>query len=297
MNLPPDFPIAERKVGFEWTDRSRATRVKEVLAAKPRLTLADAMVLQNDDYSVNARRLTRLITNLTSNDSATLQGLELLKGWDYRASANSAAAALFEVWMTKHLGKMVVAKATPEAARSLIPIPDIAGIIDLMENPDASLGADPPAARDALLLESLGAAVNELRQILGPDSTSWAWGKLHHAEFVHALAPLADDATRAQLTVGRLAIGGSAFSPGAAAYRPSDFSVTIGASFRMVLDVGDWDQSVAINTPGQSGDPYSPHYRDLAPLWAGANYVPLLYSRAAVERSASEVFRLTPLGN
>ena len=39
MNLPPDFPIAERKVGFEWTDPSRATRIKEVLAAKPRLTL------------------------------------------------------------------------------------------------------------------------------------------------------------------------------------------------------------------------------------------------------------------
>ena len=43
MNLPADFPAAERKIGFEWTDPSRATRIKEVLAGKPHLTLADAM--------------------------------------------------------------------------------------------------------------------------------------------------------------------------------------------------------------------------------------------------------------
>jgi penicillin G amidase len=108
------------------------------------------------------------------------------------------------------------------------------------------------------------------------------------------VAPLADDAMRAQLTVGRLAMGGSAFSPRAAAYRTNDFSILSGASFRMVIDVGNWDQSVTINTRGQSGDPYSPHYRDLAPLWAGGEYVPLLYSRESVERSASEVFRLMP---
>ena len=89
-------------------------------------------------------------------------------------------------------------------------------------------------------------------------------------------------------------MGGSAFSPRAATYRASDFRVTAGASFRMVLDVGHWDQSVVINSPGQSGDPFSPHYRDLAPVWAAGDYVPLLYSRAVVERAARSVIKLTP---
>ena len=96
------------------------------------------------------------------------------------------------------------------------------------------------------------------------------------------------------MTVGRLAMGGSAFSPRAASYRPSDFRVTAGASFRMVLDVGNWDGSVVVNTPGQSGDPFSPHYRDLAPLWAAGEYVPLVYSREAVERNARSVIKLMP---
>jgi penicillin amidase len=51
---------------------------------------------------------------------------------------------------------------------------------------------------------------------------------------------------------------------------------------------------VAINTPGQSGDPWSPHYRDLYPLWAAGTYVPLDYSRAAVDRDAETVMDLTP---
>jgi penicillin amidase len=79
-----------------------------------------------------------------------------------------------------------------------------------------------------------------------------------------------------------------------ATYRATDFRVTAGASFRMVLDVGAWDNSRAINAPGQSGDPRSSHYGDLAPLWAAGEYVPLLYSRAAVDQAASQRIRLAP---
>jgi penicillin G amidase len=294
MNMPPDYPYRERKPGFEWTDTSRITRIKEVLSSKPKVTLADAMALQTDDYSVNGRRLTRLMEPLSSEDPAVAEGLKLLKGWNHFTTADSAGAALFEVWMTKHLGRALVAKAVPEPARAAVGTPDTAAVLAALESPDAMLGPDPKAARDAVLLESLRAAVNELRQALGPDPANWAWGKLHHAQFEHALSPLADDPTRAQMTVGRLAMGGSAFSPRAASYRPSDFRVTAGASFRMVLDVGNWDGSVVVNTPGQSGDPFSPHYRDLAPLWAAGEYVPLVYSREAVERNARSVIKLMP---
>ncbi len=80
----------------------------------------------------------------------------------------------------------------------------------------------------------------------------------------------------------------------AASYRSTDYQLTGGASFRMVADVGDWDASVAINTPGQSGDPASPHYRDLAPLWAEGRYFPLAYSREAVEKSTRTRLELKP---
>ena len=80
------------------------------------------------------------------------------------------------------------------------------------------------------------------------------------------------------------------------AYRGEEFELTTGASFRLVVDVGAWDNSVCINTPGQSGDPRSPHYRDLAPIWARGEYVPLLYSAEAIEKAAALRIRLVPAG-
>jgi penicillin amidase len=121
--------------------------------------------------------------------------------------------------------------------------------------------------------------------------SEWAWGRLHHGYFEHALTGVNCDGG---FDVGPLPKGGSASTPMHAGYRPSDFRVTAGASFRMVIDVGDWDQSVCINAPGQSGNPHSPHYSDLAPLWATGRYVPMLYSREALTGQARGKLTLVP---
>ncbi|MDE2979294.1 MAG: penicillin acylase family protein, partial [Acidobacteriota bacterium] len=67
-----------------------------------------------------------------------------------------------------------------------------------------------------------------------------------------------------------------------------------GASFRMVIDVGNWDASVAMNNPGQSGDPRSPHYRDLFEPWANDQAFPLLYTRPAILEAAEARIELIP---
>jgi penicillin amidase len=67
-----------------------------------------------------------------------------------------------------------------------------------------------------------------------------------------------------------------------------------GASYREILDTSDWDKSVAINTPGQSGQPGSPHYSDLMRLWDAGGYFPLVYSRKAVVGAATDRLVLKP---
>ena len=116
MNLPDDFPIAERKVGFEWADRPRWQRIVEVLKANSKVTLADAMDLQNDDTSMLARRLVALLKPLSSDDANVKRGLDLMKVWDARDTVDSAAAAIYEVWIANHLGPAVVKIAAPKAA-------------------------------------------------------------------------------------------------------------------------------------------------------------------------------------
>ena len=286
MNLPAGYPT-NRTISYEWGDRSRITRIKEVLAATPKATLADSMALQTDSHDALSRRTIALFAHLSSPDPAVARALELLKGWDNDETAGSAAAAIYQVWVTNHLGHTVVASVTPEKARILVGSGQLDAVVSYLETPEAE------PSRDAVLLGSLGAAVTELKNRLGPDMATWSWGRLHHARFEPAAAVLADRQLAEQMATGPLQIPGSASSPRAATYRPIDFRQTAGASVRLVMDVGAWDNSVAVNTPGQSGDPFNPHYRDLFPLWAAGAYIPLDFSRAAVNRDAELVVNLS----
>lgn len=293
MNIPKDHPLYD-KISFEWSSDSRLNRIKEVFAAKEKWTLTDSMALQTDDTNFLGRRIVKLLATLNSDDPRVAKGLNLLKNWDGRTSADSAQAALAEVWLSRHLGHGVVAVATPEAARSIVGDGDLDAIADLLEAPDKRLGEEPQTKRDGILLETLGEAVEDVSKRLGDDPANWAWGKLHHAQFQHALSAKADDATRAQMNIAPLQQGGSAYSLMMAYYGSKDFRNISGASFRMVLDVGSWDESAFINAPGQSGDPMSPFYRNLVPSWANGDYAPLLYSRSAVEAAAFKRYKLTP---
>jgi penicillin amidase len=87
---------------------------------------------------------------------------------------------------------------------------------------------------------------------------------------------------------------GSEYTPNQSLYRTSVFRQQNGPSFRVIVDVGNWDNSRAVNHPGQSGDPDNPHYRDLAPMWRDGTYFSLLYSRGAVEGAAERIIRLLP---
>ncbi len=273
---------------YEWADRSRITRIEEVLAATPRATLADSMALQTDSHDALSRRTIALLAHLSSSDPGVAKALETLKTWDNDETTGSVAAAIYQVWATNHLGHTVVAAVTPEKARTLVGSGQLDAVVSYLETPEAA------PTRDALLLGSLGAAMTELKNRLGPDMATWSWGRLHHARFEPAAAVLADGQLAEQMATGPLQIPGSASSPRAATYRPLDYAQTAGASVRLVMDVGAWDNSVAINTPGQSGDPFSPHYRDLFPLWAAGAYIPLDFSLAAVNRDAELVVSLSP---
>ena len=289
MNLPPNYR-AGHATSYEWADRSRITRIEEVLAATPKATLADSMALQTDSHDALSRRAIALLRPLASPAPEVAHALALLKAWDNDERTDSVAATIYQDWVTNHLGHTVVGAVTPEKARSLVGSGNLDAVLTWLE------GAEASPNRDRLLLGSLTAAVADLKHALGADMATWTWGRLHHARFEPAVAVLADPQLAAQMSTGPLQVPGSAQSPRAATYRPIDYRQTAGASVRLVMDVGAWDNSVAINTPGQSDDPYSAHYRDLFPLWAAGAYVPLDFSRAAVDRDAELVVTLTPGG-
>jgi penicillin amidase len=81
----------------------------------------------------------------------------------------------------------------------------------------------------------------------------------------------------------------------AASHTPN-FEHTGGATYRHVFDLADWHRGMATSAPGQSGQPGSPHYNDLLPLWQKGEYFPLAFSRAKVEEVTRHRLKLTPAG-
>ncbi len=294
LNLPAAYPYAELKPGFEWTAGWRHERIASVLAESHRMSIDDSKRLQTDAVSLPARRLVAAIRGLKSEDTDTLAALALLHGWNGDVIGDSPAAALYETWFSHHLRVGVRNLLMPTAQAAAVDGAHVDVIVNFSENPQAWLKDRAQQRRDEMLSSTLGAAYRELRTRLGADSMRWRWDALHYNLSEHPFSAVVDETQRAQLNVGPIPKDSDPFAPNQSSYRLADFRDTGGPSVRIIMDVGQWDSSVAVNHPGQSGNPDNPHYRDLAELWRRGDYFPLLYSRPAVIQATEQIILLSP---
>ena len=119
----------------------------------------------------------------------------------------------------------------------------------------------------------------------------WKLGAFHHATIIHPLSYALKPEERARFDVGDLPRGGDGYTIDATGGSDNQ---TAGGSLKMIVDTEDWDDSIAQNNPGQSGDVNDPHYRDLYELWARGRYFPILFSRPRIESVMERDIRLSP---
>jgi penicillin G amidase len=78
---------------------------------------------------------------------------------------------------------------------------------------------------------------------------------------------------------------------------PSSGSGHYGPSWRMVVEMGPEVHAWGTYPGGQSGNPFSPQYRDHLPFWERGKLQPLVFPRTSAELSAestSATLRLEP---
>lgn len=290
--IPPGYAHMDA-VGFVWADPYRWARISEVLGSGRKFAIADMMRLQTDYLSIPARQLVPLLRDIPGVSETTERTRRLLLDWNDVLDKDSPAAGLYEAWY-RRLSANVTALVVPANARPYYRnLGSSKKLIDYLVSPTGAFGANPVAARDSLLLRSLDEAVAEMTRRFGGNPAAWAWGQnnYHHVTISHPLSAVVDAATRAKLDVGPAPRGGDANTPGATG---STDNQTSGASFRMVVDLASWETAVGINTPGQSGNPESAHYRDLFPLWANDRYFGVPYAASRIRATVDQVSLLVP---
>lgn len=294
--IPDGYPYP---VGYEWAEPLRFERIREVLEAARegghRLGLEDMRALQADVVSLSARQLLAMLraldaASLASAAPAATAARALLIGWDGALRSDSAAAALFEAWAPR-LGEAVALEVVPPEGRTLLPRLSAYDVVAWLSGPAAP--ASPASAqRGQLLLGTLARAWDELARQLGPDPAHWSWGQLHTVRLRHPLD--GEPALAALFDRGPLPRSGDGEVVQATGFEGGSFAQGSGASYREIFDLADWDAALAINVPGQSGQPGSRHYDDLLTMWAEGRYFPLKFTRAAVESVTAGTLELLP---
>ena len=278
-------------IGYSWSDPYRGDRVNEVLGSGKKMTLEDMKALQTDDLSLPARTLVPMLEDEIF-DGLAADAKARLKGWDYRLNVNSIPAAIYAAWedQIKHMANE---RFIPAAGKGLVPGIQLKKIMDWIAEPDYRFGPDAKVGKNQFLDKAFTNAVSDLEKRLGPDINTWRYGqeKNKHSFMQHALSGAVNEATAAKLDLGPLPRGGNAYTPGSTG---GNLRQSSGASFRMIVNTGDWDAAVGTNGPGQSGDPASPFYDNLFAPWAKNKYFPVYFSKNKIDSVAVDRIILTP---
>lgn len=282
---PTDYP---NFITYDWDYGFRADRIVNMIQSAPnKIDIAYIQKMHGDSYDANGAVFVPLLLNLEL-DSNLNPALETLKNWDYQARADSTSAAVFNAFWRALLQNTfnddLPERYWPdggsrwnEAMRNMVkdskdPFWDDKTTPDVIET------------MDYVMKKSFADGVAELKDMYGNNMDKWVWGDMHASTFRNS-------------TLGESGVfliedlfnrGPFPTSGGEAIVNATGWSVIDGyetswlPSMRMIVDLGNLDNSLTVHTTGQSGHAYSDHYADMASLWAGIQYYPMWWEQESV---------------
>ncbi|MDM9630117.1 penicillin acylase family protein [Robiginitalea aurantiaca] len=288
-NVTPESYTRWEAIGYTWADSFRGQRIDEILDGGEKLTMNAMKDLQTDYLSLPARRLVPYLENL-GLEGREKEAMTYFEGWDFRLTANSVPAAIYVSWENA-IKEKAHREFVPDEAKTFIQGLQLERILEWIDNPGEHFGTR--AKRDEFLRQAFEEAVAFLADRLGPQMDGWQYGQydLKHIELKHALSASVSDSLRSELDLPSLPRGGNGYTPGSTG---NNYNQSSGATFRIIVPVGEWDKALGINSPGQSGNPDSPYYDNLYRMWGEDGYFPLYYSRDSILKYADSELMLKP---
>ena len=266
QNVTPDTYKYWDAIGFDWADPYRGDRINKFLEDKERFNMEEMLELQVDYFSIPADEILSISDGLIKSN---LEYYDKLREWDKKLTKNSIEAGIYIEWQNQlffeinntHIPKNVQKYINMQLFR----------VIEKISNMELE-------ERSELLNRTFNSTIIKLKNKFGDNHEKWVYGqeKYKHVKIYHPLENIVNDSIRDIIALKTYPRGGDGYTPGSTS---NDMNQSSGGSFRVMIDTGDWDNSFATNSPGQSGNPESKFYKNLYEDWANDIYFPLLYSK------------------
>jgi penicillin amidase len=289
-------------------------RINDYVAQGHKITVEDMQSIQADDISewddqlrptfVDAAQalveeiatpgahpeLSAMVSTADAPSKMLVQkSLDAVNAWDLTTHADSLAAVLFNVWVTRFIDLAIVDEI--EAGGLVVGDDQVLKLLVRMCNDPSHLNVPLSSTGDSILFDDLNTpgVIESKRQmaakgildmldtllppmVLGPNFDTWTWGKLHTLT-LDGLLPL--DALQIPLKTDATYPNGfprhgdnGTVDVGEHGISVTDFSYSSGPNIRAVYDLDPKGPHVKNTIPGgEVFDPNSPHYKDLLMLW------------------------------
>jgi penicillin amidase len=281
-------------ISFDWLAPYRKDRIEELIKTGGGHSIDSFIKIQNDVFSKRAEQVLKIVREIKLTDPKAEEARRIIEQWSGEIRGG-LAPALFEVFWKKmeeltfgdELGVDL------QDASRYFRVKE-AGLKRILANPDSPwfdrIDSQERENRDEIIKQALIAALNEMRKKAGKNPGKWDWAKMHSLNYQHILGqksplsffncgdyPMIGDATTVRASFGN-----------------DGWKTSGGPSCRLIIDLSDLDDSLAVISSGQSGHFMSKHYRDQIPLYLNSLYHPLAFSAEAVQKVEEKVMKLVP---
>ncbi len=282
-NNQPDSIAGFLYPGYYVPD-DRARRIVQLLEPKNDWDKTAISKMQNDItdpvVTENIAMLISVIDTKKLSDKEQ-KAIAALKAWDGAAELNSIAPAIYNKFIYQFLKNTFEDELGEANFNRLLTTHLIKTLIPKQIKKDNSIWWDDVHTKDIvetradIFTRSFKEAIAFLEKQLGDDMNEWTWNKVSTVEHQHPLGKVA--ALRKYFNVGPFEMRGSNEVINNMISNFTDkgeYHIVAGPSTRRVIDFSDVENSVSILPTGESGNPFSKHYKDQA----------LMYNRGEVRK-------------
>lgn len=264
----------------DWDLSARYDRIVDLIKARNSYDLEYMKTMQADTLSLTSIPLLELFKSSVPSHPLGAKALEISKDFNGDMRVDSAAALIFNAWADQ-LTRNLFSRLSYIFSETYGDRNYRGALIAQMKNPNSPWCDNPKTQAIETCAEASNDAFNKALEFLskeyGNDPSKWAWGKAHIAISEHRPlskipvlgklfnleTPFPGDSNT--INVGRLELLRS----------EHPYETLQAPSLRAIYDLSDLEKSLFIFQSGQSGWVQSKLYRNMVPLWAKNEYLPL----------------------